>query len=260
MNWLDSGLPAVRSAVVSGGWGKAPHSEHGLLVPGGDAIDTIDTSLQVASDILTRLTGFAIHPAGTAEEDFICWPKARRLTPSIVPLRQITALSRIDPADGSVSAVLDGWFVHGGSLFFGDMTATLNDYYRFVACLRIQEREFLRLTYRFGSTITAAARRAVIMLAHEIWLETNRCDECDECQLPARTTSVAREGLQFELQPPTPESYLEAGRTGLPGVDSWVAGVNPRQATRRSSVYDPGAPPGVIRSVWDARPTWVTLP
>ncbi len=247
MIWLDPRSPAVRSAVVSGTWGKAPHTDHSLPLPPAGEIDVIGDALRVASDILTQQTGYAVHPAGTCQEDFTCTPRARRLTPSFRPLDTITGVTRFLP-DATTETVLEGWLSWQGSVIFGyGGSYELGNWYRQVMCMRPLEIELLRVTYTFRSSITASARRAVLELANQIWLEANGCDDCGECQLPARTTSVAREGLQYTLAEAA--DYLNSGRTGLPGVDGWVAGVNPRQALRRSAVFDPGAPPGVIHSL-----------
>lgn len=246
--WLDPESPPVRSAVISGVWGKAPHSDHGI--PLVDPIDSITVALEEASDILNQLTHLAFHAGGVAEEDFVATPRARRLSPALQPLTEIISLKRLGADFTMEPVVLDGWFAHSGALYFGYGTFTLGDYMRHVICQRPAEQEFLRLTYRYGSTITASARAAVLYLAHELWLSTNRCSECEECVLPERTTSVAREGISYTLSDPI--DFLNSGRTGLPSVDRWVAGVNPSQATRRSSVYDPGAPPGVLRTLQPA--------
>lgn len=249
MNWLTVTDPAVRSAVVSGAWGKAPHSPHGVPVPVDD-IDTIAVALQVASDLLTRLTGFAVHPSGTAVEQFSCTPRARRLSPSFGPMRSATTVKRLHP-DGTTETLLTGWLMWQGSVHFGYGTTysyyTLDRWYREIICIRPLAQEFLELTYVFGSTITASARRAVLYLANQIWLVSNGCSECEDCKLPERTTAVVREGISYTLSDTT--DFLYGGKTGLPSVDGWVAGVNPRQATRRPAVYDPAAPPGVIKSL-----------
>jgi len=106
----------------------------------------------------------------------------------------------------------------------------------------------IALEYEFGSTISAGARRSVVALAHNIWLESSACEGCT---LPFNTTMEVREGLTLTMDP----GQLQ-GRTGIPVVDSWLNAVNPHHMLRRSGVYTPSAPPPVTKSVRTARPTW----
>jgi hypothetical protein len=251
MIWLDPTSPAVRSAVISGVWGRDPHSTHGNPVPASPEIDDISHALAVASQQLSALTGFAVHPAGTAVEEFVASPGARALRFFYSPVRSVQTVVRV-ATDGTETTMTAGQYVvFAGQLRFAQPYAA-GHAARY--CAPGPGVEMVRVTYRFGSTVGESARAAVLELAHEHWLRSNRCDECDECRLPDTTTNVTREGISMELAPN--EGYLAAGRTGLPGVDAWIAGVNPRQALRRSGVYDPESPPGVVRSVQVARPSW----
>jgi hypothetical protein len=117
--------------------------------------------------------------------------------------------------------------------------------------------DYLRLTYEFGSTVTEAARRAVIQFAHELWLEAN--PDQGECALPDRTTSVNREGLSYTII--DPQEYLTHGGVGLPTVDLWISSVNPgtadrfpSRALRPSGVWTPNSPPPVSTRITTVRP------
>lgn len=237
-------MPEVRSAVVSGAWGKEPHSEHGHPIE--TDIDSITVSLQVASDILTPLTAFRIHPAGIAVEDFQVAPRAHRLSPNYTPIRRVTSIERV--LEDSLEVIVDGWALYGNNIRFND--AGRKSWW----CGPVIAGDRLRVTYQFGSTITASARRAVLWLAHQIWLEGNGCDDCGECQLPGRTTSVQREGISYTLI--DPQDYLRDGKTGLPSVDLWISSVNPRKALRAAGVFTPDSPPPENISIQTARPVW----
>lgn len=253
MTWLNVADPAVRSAVVSGGWGRAPHSGHDAPPADPAAIDLIADALAIASQQLSVLTGFGVHPAGTAVEEFVAVPRARSLTLFYSPVRTVQTVMRI-AVDGTATTLAPSsgtWVLFAGKIRFTSRWVSRNaDRY----CAPAVDEELIQVTYRFGSTITQHARAAVLELAHEHWLQSNPCDECGACRLPDSTVNVTREGISMELE--SSESRRAFGRTGLPGVDAWIAGVNPRQALRRSGVYDPESPPGVVRSVQGARPTW----
>jgi hypothetical protein len=262
MIWLDPLSPPARSAVVSGGWGKEPHSEHYLPPPSDDEIDVIAVALEVASSILTPLTGFRIHPAGFAEEDFLGTPRLRRLTPSLGPLRAVVSLDWV--LDGGVTGeVTVPWVLHGDTIrlkSYQGLEPWDRDTFPVTAvvCSSRGDGEQIRLSYQFGSTITASARRAVLMLAHQFWLETAQCSTCGECELPTRTTTVTREGISYTML--DPQDYLDRGKTGLPSVDLWIATVNPRRALRAPGVWSPDAPPPAMRSIRSARPLFEVSP
>lgn len=252
--WLNPADPAVRSGVVSGAYGKAPHSPHGNPVPDSAEIDPIAVALAGASEILSRLTGWAFHPALQVEEEFVAHSKATRLFPTYSPVREVLGITRVTTGVAEV-ADITGWTFFAGAVYF-DRRCDMNlETWLWGWCgCRPWDREMLRMLYNAGSTITASARAAVLALAHEHWLATSRCDECDSCALPDRTTSVVREGIAYSLS--DPENPFSEGHTGLAGVDSWVRVVNPHRATRPSGVWTPDAPPPTVRTVRSARPIY----
>jgi hypothetical protein len=251
MDWLDASSPAVRSAVVSGSWGRAPHSDHGHVIPVTPAIDTIADALAAASDILTRLTGFIVHPALVVEEDFVATPKALRLYPSFFPVREVVSVARMGIAGQLAEQAVD-WVSFAGAIYFSeDCSSTYDGWYLSACGCRAPQKEYLRVQYRAGSTITASARKAVIALAHDMWLDGAGCEECG---LPSRTTSVSREGISYSVGDPA--DPLGTAMTGLPSVDIWIRATNPFKAVRSSGLYTPDSPPPTVRSVFTARPEW----
>jgi hypothetical protein len=266
MLWLDPTAAPVRSAVVSGGWGRAPHSDHAYPNPGPTGIDTIGTALAVACDVLDRFAGFAVHPAGVAVEDFIATPSARRLSPTFAPLRAVNSVEHQQLAFGSFcEQATASWTIVGNSIVFaqvGTHFASLEwwartnlGYSSFDITGRpfwSQDRQLVfSVEYTFGSTITASARAAVVSLAHQLYLRDNPCSGCGECVLPSRTTQVTREGITMDMD----VTSLD-GLTGLPEVDLWLKTVNPKGALRKPGVWTPDSPPPVAKSVRVARPTW----
>lgn len=249
--WLDTTSPAVRSAVVSGGWGKAPHSEHGLPVPAEGVIDPIAAALAQASERLSRLVGYSVHPAGTAVERFTPAVKPLKLPLQMMPLRLVQTVTKLD-AEGDLIPVTDQWY----SWVNGIQFAPRNISYGSLSWMcSAQGPWHYEVRYRFGSTVTNDARAAVLSLAHQYWLASSGCFECDACTLPDNVTSVTREGISYSMDTPTP---LTGGydKVGLAEVDRWVDGVNPKRAGARSGVWAGDVVPGVIVSLRDARPTW----
>ncbi|HEX6686807.1 MAG TPA: hypothetical protein VF062_28840 [Candidatus Limnocylindrales bacterium] len=266
MMWLDALDPRTRSAVVSGFWGRLPHSEHFAQPPTDpDEIDVIADAVAQASDILTELTAGAVHPALQVVEDYVCYPTVSRLTPSLQPLRRIVGLYVAGP--GGLSTHLAGAVEHGGNVRFVDADAVAPEGYAWATLdalvyLQLQCRcpdlQRLRLAYDVGSTITASARQAVVSLAHELYLRVSPCDDCGSCRLPLRTTSVTREGISYDVGDPLSIDQ-PGGTTGLPDVDIWLRSVNPRRSRQASAVYTPDAPPPVVRSLVGAREVFPPL-
>jgi hypothetical protein len=211
-------------------------------------MDLITVALQVASELLTPLAAYTVHPAGIATEDFTATPVPHRLSVNYTPVRRVISIERV--LEDELVELDTVWTLTGNDIRFPRTRSVIG-----LLCEPSRYGETLRVTYQFGSTITYSARRAVITLAHQIWLEAAGCDECGECELPGRTTSVQREGISYTIL--DPQDYLRDGKTGLPSVDLWISTANPRRALRPSAVYTPDSPPPSNVSVQTVRPVWV---
>lgn len=80
------------------------------------------------------------------------------------------------------------------------------------------------VTYEIGRALPEALAIATAILACEYatFLTTG------QCRLPAKMTSLTRQGVQVEVEPPAPED----GLTGIPQVDAIVAALNPGRLQR----------------------------
>lgn len=235
--WVDPTDPLVISTIETG----CPDADYPVVDPPDE---TIELAIAVASQLLTRLTAFSIHPAGSATEDFRATPAAHRLSPNFRPVREVLSVVRLQPDCTEEPVDIGGWCIFGQSIYFSPTQCALGSWYMNVCtCLPVNQ-EMLRVTYRFGSTITDAAERAVLYLARQLWLECH--PDSGDCELPERVTSVNREGLSYTIF--DPQEYLQQGKTGIPRVDIWLASVNPSKALRPSGVYTPDSPPPVNRS------------
>jgi uncharacterized protein DUF4082 len=92
------------------------------------------------------------------------------------------------------------------------------------------------ITYTFGEPPPEGGVRSAVDLAVErlAW----RLGE--ECAWPRTVTSVTRQGLSMEIA--NPLDFISDGRTGLPGVDMWLAAVNPTARAQRGRVWSPDIP------------------
>lgn len=90
-----------------------------------------------------------------------------------------------------------------------------------------------RITYTFGRLIPSSANLAALALAAELgkWLAAK------PCSLPARVTSVTRQGVSFDMLEAL--EYLKDGLTGVPVVDLWLKSVNPDNRKRSGQVWSP---------------------
>lgn len=228
--WASPYDPLVYSAIVSGA------SDPEFQVP---AIKdwSVELALKVAQDLLAALTGNRFHPAGETTEDFRAVPVATRLNPNYQPIKQVVSLVRqpswttdtVDPIPVSDYRII------GPAVHIRPKQPAWD------VCGTRETDTVLRLTYRFGSTITPAARSILLYLARQLWVADN--PDAGDCELPDRITSISREGLSYTILDDA--SYLEKGKLGVPKVDRWLASVNPAGSRVTPGVYTPSSPPGV---------------
>jgi hypothetical protein len=92
------------------------------------------------------------------------------------------------------------------------------------------------VSYAYGLAPPEGGRMMVVELAVE--MARSVADDPDRpCRLPARLTTVTRQGLTFAALDDL--SFLEKGLTGLVPVDMWIRSVNPHLRSRRGSVWNP---------------------
>jgi hypothetical protein len=261
--WANPDDPATISAIVLG----CADPDYVVPVP---ADPDVALAIEIASDLLTQMSAFQTHPAGTAIEDFRASPRTHRLSPNYYPLREVVSVVQLTDCD-EVPVDIGTWCIVGHSVYFSsdqcDYATWWSSYYGYGyggydygIPARPGRGETLRMTYNFGSTVTEAAKRAMLTLARQLWLSCN--PEAGECILPERVMSVNREGLSYTMLDPM--TFLERAHTGIPGVDMWLSSINPSsgrwaaKAKRRSGVWTPDAPPPVNRSYVTATPPVVT--
>jgi hypothetical protein len=98
----------------------------------------------------------------------------------------------------------------------------------------------IQVGYRCGSDVPPNAKLAARELAEQILLGM---EGSSACQLPARVTSISRQGVSMQLL--DPQEFLNDGRTGIYLVDLFLRAVNPARAV---------APPRVFIPEWQSRP------
>lgn len=89
------------------------------------------------------------------------------------------------------------------------------------------------ITYQFGCLVPKSGNLAAILLATEL----GKAMAGKACQLPARVTSITRQGISFtELES---LAILDAGLTGVHAVDAFIRSSNPKQITQQAQVWTP---------------------
>lgn len=205
--------------------------------------DGVEDAVRAASEILTLLTGYRIHPAGATTQDFTLRAvPLLRLTPAYRPVTEIHSIATVGADCTADVDISDQFCLIGNDIkrVANSQAATRNA----VLCnFCSQTHDHIRLSYSFGSTVGRSAVRAVTTFARQLWLADH--PESGECMLPERITSLNREGLSYSFIDPM--TFLDQGRTGIPTVDTFLAAVNSPKAKVPSAVYIPEAPPGVVR-------------
>lgn len=90
-----------------------------------------------------------------------------------------------------------------------------------------------QITYQFGRLIPSGANLAAILLATEL----GKAMAGKACALPARVTSVTRQGITFDALESL--EVLKEGLTGIHAVDSWILSVNRTRTTQPAVVWSP---------------------
>jgi hypothetical protein len=92
------------------------------------------------------------------------------------------------------------------------------------------------VTFDYGVAAPNDARTVAAYYACE--LARSMCGM--ECQLPARTQSITRQGVSQVLFDPL--DLVADGMVGLPMVDTWVKAINPNRRRRRARIVSPDVP------------------
>jgi hypothetical protein len=72
------------------------------------------------------------------------------------------------------------------------------------------------------------------------------------CHLPARVTSITRQGVSFTVL--DPQTFLNEGRTGIYTVDLFLKAYNPNGQIRRPMVWSPDFVNTARRQTWPTTP------
>jgi hypothetical protein len=89
------------------------------------------------------------------------------------------------------------------------------------------------ITYSFGRPVPAGGRLAAILLATEL----GKAMAGRPCQLPARVTSVTRQGISFDVLESL--QVLKEGLVGIHAVDAWILSVNPARTRQQARIWSP---------------------
>ncbi|MGH3921879.1 MAG: hypothetical protein ACRDTT_03210 [Pseudonocardiaceae bacterium] len=89
------------------------------------------------------------------------------------------------------------------------------------------------ITYDFGRLVPHSGKLAAIILAGEL----GKAFAGKACALPARVTSVTRQGLSFDMLESL--EVLKEGLTGLYAVDQWIMATNQSRRGQVGQVWSP---------------------
>ena len=226
----------------------------------------IDVHLQVATDILYRLTGAQWR--GICEEtvrpccaDDICGADGYPFMPEIVNGEWYNAgtiggcpdacvvrdcaqdIPRVDlgrwPVTGVLSVLIDGVLLDPGSYRLHDdrwLWRTDGDPWPATQDLLADSTEVgtWAVTFEWGNPPPIAAVRYASIFACEMLLA---CSGSASCKLPRRATSVTRQGVTYDVG--AIADLIEKNMVGLPDVDLWVHSVNPNRLMEAPVVLTP---------------------
>jgi hypothetical protein len=93
------------------------------------------------------------------------------------------------------------------------------------------------VNFTFGQDPPQSGVDAALILAAEFYRSSQ---PGMTCQLPQRVTSITRQGVSFAIL--DPQTFLQAGRTGIYQVDMFLRAYNPNGQIRRPMVWSPDVP------------------
>jgi len=137
--------------------------------------------------------------------------------------RPVTAIHSIRLATGKVVPPSDYYMVDHSTIQFSN-GALWNPYN-------------LEITYAYGSPPPIAGKMAARILAREL---IKSWEGASDCALPARVTSVTRQGVMYTLL--DDQTFIDQMKTGLYEVDLFLKTANPTKALARSRVFSPDVP------------------
>lgn len=94
----------------------------------------------------------------------------------------------------------------------------------------------IEVTYSYGSQAPELGRKAAKYMAIQfikLWVG-------DDCELPARVTSVSRQGVSYTVL--DSQDFIDELRTGVYTVDLFLKSVNPDGARSKARVFTPDVP------------------
>lgn len=97
----------------------------------------------------------------------------------------------------------------------------------------------LEITYSYGTYAPTMGRMAARTLAIEF---VKLFEGSDDCALPQRVTSIARQGVSYTLL--DSQDFIEEMRTGIYMVDLFLKSTNPDKARAKARVFTPDVPRG----------------
>ena len=97
----------------------------------------------------------------------------------------------------------------------------------------------LEITYSYGTYAPTMGRMAARTLAIEF---VKLFEGSDDCALPQRVTSIARQGISYTLL--DSQDFIEEMRTGIYMVDLFLKSTNPDKARAKARVFTPDVPRG----------------
>lgn len=97
----------------------------------------------------------------------------------------------------------------------------------------------LEITYSYGTYAPTMGRMAARTLATEF---VKLFEGSDDCALPQRVTSIARQGVSYTLL--DSQDFIEEMRTGIYMVDLFLKSTNPDKARAKARVFSPDVPRG----------------
>lgn len=198
-----------------------------------DAVDGLSfedawDAVAEASWALNQLLDDAYHPPCCFVERHKVAPGGCEIKLGHGPVVTVKDVFVVDPCDESTQHAADNWCYRGARVISTNDRAS---YPRgtfgigfdpwFITGSPCQpcglQHTYLEVVFSVESTLPPGARR----VAKKYAIEIARSGLGLPCELPARMTTVTRQGVSWTIAGPT--DFLTSGLTGVDSVDAWIA-------------------------------------
>lgn len=213
--------------------------------PNDDAFNDYDPNevvlaITYATWLAWALAGRKIHAAGYRTELYELPPQSNGIIRLMSPVDELLHVDALADINDSGNEITGSVTLVGARLqAYPPQNLAPYDPMNGSRC-----RKLVRVEYTVKSNLPPGTEGIVKYLAEQYLLALTG----GKCALPERVQSISRQGVSWTIL--DPQTFLDAGRTGMIKVDAWLVAVNPSKAKSKARVLHP-AEGVLVEAEWE---------